>query len=286
MKPPRVVSHMGYFYVVYYLPGERHAIKEPVGIKLDIEAGTGDWWKKSKHRAKIKIVLEDALTRKLRYKQGHEFERHRSRVLLRSLEDLLTEYNEEQVLSKGGEASPDTLAKRRNAVKALQRFVPKASIRLSRKMAAALRDDALGELEAETVRSYVTFLRSLFTFAVDKGYIAANPFHKISVSVSEKEVRHIDRTDQVRVFDELFNSRRDVFWQVMFIRLSGYRVSEAGSLETVSTYSPGPSRSISFSSIRAGSIRSCFAFAGVTASHWPSGGSVRSSEYQDGVRTN
>lgn len=226
---------MGYFYVVYYIPGERHAIKEPVGEKLDIPKGTGDWWKKSKHRAKIRAVLEDALTRKLRYKQGHEFERpsHRTKIVRKSLLELSSEYARERQILKGYTEAPSTQTVRENAVKLLYRFDKHWQLQSTQKQALAFRDYVLNDLKFEpsTFKEYLTKLRTLYEFALTKKLVRVNPFKGIGVEVRRKEVRHIDQADQVKVFDRIFEKHRALFWQIMFTRLSGFRVSEVCNLE-------------------------------------------------------
>lgn len=235
MKPPRVISHKGYFYVTYYLPGHTHAIKEPVGIKLDIEKGTGDWWKKSKHRAKIKIVLEDALARKLRYKQGHEFERplYRTKIIRKSLLEVSQEYSREREILKGYAEAPSTRTVRENAVKLLLRFDNKLPLQITQAHALAFRDWVLHDLEYEpsTFKEYLVKLKTLYTFALKKKWVRINPFEGMGVEVKQKEVRHISHADQILVYDAIYEKGPALFWQVMFNRLSGFRVSEVCNLE-------------------------------------------------------
>lgn len=233
MKPPRVIDHKGYFYIAYYLPGQKHAIKEPVGEKVDVPKGTGNWWKKSKHRTKIRILIEDAQARKLRYKQGHEFERtkHRTVVIRKSLLEIAEEYTREREVLKGYIAPPNTVLSRLNAVGFLYRFDKHIPLQITQQHVLELREWALKEYEPSTVRTYFTKLFSIYEYALRKKYVRMNPFKDVGIEVKQKEIRHVPREDQVKVFDRLYKKDPEKFWQIMFIRLSGFRVSEVCNLE-------------------------------------------------------
>ncbi len=241
MKSPRVISRKGnngkdeYFYICYYLPGNKNAVKEPVGEKLDIPTGTGEWWKKSRHKDKIKTALKQATLRKAEYENNGIYQKKESRKKNITLDALLDLYNEEMRIAQAHQSN-STLEKRKYAILKVREFDSYATPQTMNREWAGRFKEYLKGMSPESARTYIASLRALFVFAIEEKLIISekNPFDRVRIEVQEKEVRHIIRTDQIKVFDQIHKTNPKIFWQIMMMRLSGYRTNEVCNMKSVS----------------------------------------------------
>jgi hypothetical protein len=68
---------------------------------------------------------------------------------------------------------------------------------------------------------------ALFTYAVREKYIRDNPFKGILIEVTPKEPKRISFADEKTVFSYIYVSDRDLFYQLVFLRLTGVRATDA-----------------------------------------------------------
>src|SRR5579872_353883 len=129
LSQPRVINHVGYFYICYYLPGNKNAVKDPVGISLDIDPPQKDekgkidpnWWQASSHKKQIKVALNAAIIRKATFENSGTLTPLRKRSSQMSLERLSELYNAEMKIARAKQ-SKATLEKRKYAILKVREF--------------------------------------------------------------------------------------------------------------------------------------------------------------------
>lgn len=239
MKPPRVfINDSGYFSLEWYESGNPHSRKKSLKIAADLpfEVGNPTWWHKSKHQAKIKARIKEVTLAREYADLGiptiatNDYS-SKGPVLL----SLLEEYNDANADEKD-ERSPRTIEHRLCAVKFAMRFLGNIPItEYTRSHALTLRREAKkagskpkskDAYKPKSLKNYFSTLSSIFAYAVEEKYIRTNPFAKISIKVIPNEPRRIPFETELASFTFIYQSKPDLFFQLMFERLTGFRVSE------------------------------------------------------------
>lgn len=237
MKPARVFVKGDKFWLEYYATSTKK-VRKSLGLKLDITPpavlkGTPDWWKQSKHRAKIKEAIDLIANQRL-YDQMDlpaEFRPNKKKEPI-GLRELLAEYNRINELDREKRLSPFSLSHRRNALDFLFKFKPNASLaNLKREDILELRTWSKTLYAQESRRGYFLELRLLFKFALEQKHLTENPFANITVRVDKKDPKRIDLHDQQRVFEWLYRNERNAYFQLMFQRLTFVRISDTCRIE-------------------------------------------------------
>ncbi len=229
MKPPRIFARGKYFYTGHYLSGKPNEVERSTRIPLDIEPSDNpDWWKRSKHRAKLQSLLKDIAFEREAGARGLGYEKPKD---VPTLDELLSEFNAANAIERDRARAPATLVHRRNAVDFLKRSVQKEWHILDRGAILELRRTAKAELAPATIRGYFTVLKMLFEFAVREEYIRSNPFHGVTVGVPQHTPKTVTLESEQALFRFLYDARKPMFDQVLFERLTGIRSQDVCGLK-------------------------------------------------------
>lgn len=267
MKEPIVIIHRGYFYVAYYLPGIKHAVKSPVGKKADvvrpckqeIEANPHllhNWWRSSRKKgeerkgsmweADIETAVNEAKLARHQYIKGEPWNPPKQRqIYVVPVLDLLSRYNKDpDVLRTRGRPSKNTLEKRNSAIRSLLKFDPKATSRSlsSKSWVLDYRDWAEENYEGEALRSYVNNLKPIVKWALEQRLIEKDYFTDMKISLgAKKRVKHTRRENEYKVFRYMYSDPKDknnrsrnfrlAFYQALMERLNGYRQADITQME-------------------------------------------------------
>jgi integrase len=147
-----------------------------------------------------------------------------------SLGDLLEEYNRVNQLERGNR-SKETLAKRLKATRFLLRFDPNLRVDLvTRAVVLQLREWACARYKPSSVRGYFVELKALYDYALRIKLVEENPFKGITITIPHKLPVRIKISEQYRLFRFLYQTNKGLFYQALFQRLTGLRVSDACKL--------------------------------------------------------
>lgn len=239
-RPPRIYPRNGIFQCAIWVESIRDYIKRSTGIPVDIVPPTKrtppvaladdpDWWRESAHAKAIEDFIED-----MRYARATAIRGviEEPRPTLVSLESLLAEYNKvtDQL---SGEKSPKTYERRELAVRAFQHYYHHSFI------SAVSEDQALGfrkkmtldKYSPHTIKGYIKALRTLFAYALRKGYVAENPFEGIRVKIKHKPPKRITREEEYRLYTFMWQYKRPLFFQILFERATGFRARDVCDFE-------------------------------------------------------
>ncbi len=248
MKPPRVIVHKGYYYVKYYIPGQPHAVKHPVGVQADAlkpskEEITGDselryeWWKPNRSKKRVGSkhhkLIEDALREATRARDSYlAGEKHKPRryVVSMSLEDLRERFLNDPVrILEDGKPTKSLIERSNSAIKSVLTFDPKASTLKfeSAKWCGAFRDWGEQHYASEAFRSYANTLKRIIGWAIDNKLIRESHFLRMKTKVITRDrPKHIDIEDQIALFRAAWKTDADLFFQMCFERFAGYRMGD------------------------------------------------------------
>ncbi len=230
MKPPRIYARGGYFWISYFVNGRKNDVRKSTGIRLDIEPGSGDWWKKSKHRKKLAVLIDDILFERGAERRGVDLPQLPEN-LPPSLKELLDEYERETLDTKDRPRARATLLHRRHAIALLTKHLDgRPWYTVDQKWVVAFREAAKRDYSDTSLRGYFIVLRMLYRYAADQGWVERSPFARVAVSVEKKNIQHLNREQEYALFSWLWQNDRPVFRQLLFQRLTGLRVSEVCAL--------------------------------------------------------
>lgn len=246
MKSPRVLAKAGYFWIDYYLPGRKNSIRRSTGIELDIipppdrkppvkYSADSDWWKKSKHAPKIRAKIKNAEEYRFAVEIGVQHrptEQTKAAKVLRTWDDLLSEFNRVNEL-ESDKKSKRTIEQRDLAIRFFRYYYPTTlPQQVTREIALQLREkaskpDRRGKSYApKSLKNYFQVLRTLYRYGIREGYFSKNPFADITIKTLAKDPNVVDLDIEYQLFEFTWRANRELFFQTMFQRLTGFRVSE------------------------------------------------------------
>lgn len=236
MPKPKIYARGKTFWIRYYDPKISRTEKKSLGLEIDLPITDSiDWWKKSKHRVKLSEAIQQIETQKLLQElglggQGKSNLETKSRLDDRQLHDLLKEYNEVNQLERGIRKK-ETLSKRAKAVNYLLKFDPSLTVQsVTRERVLQLRSWSEPHYAPSSIRGYFVELRALFNYAVWIKLVAQNPFERITIRQPRKIPVRIRINDQYKLFRFIYQTNRPLFYQAMFQRFTGLRVSDVAKL--------------------------------------------------------
>lgn len=243
----RVHVHGRRFYVRYWDDGAHDIstgiiadIPEPKGKKRD-----PDWWKQSALANEIEPFVTNAqsLSEAAKRKRQRDRQTKKRNEYLKlyaepfpglpaaptTLESILDVYTYELELKrKRGKLAEGTKDRRRNALKLLRRFDHNYTYdAIDNRWLTRFRDWAEGEFEGSTLTGYLSDIRAIVQFGIDEKYLAGdkNKFLDINFSQIVKPARKTPWNDEERLYRFLYAENKPLFDQVVFQRLTGFRVT-------------------------------------------------------------
>lgn len=234
-KPPRVYIDNGTFFISYWLSGHGEQRKS-TGIRADVpfKPRTPDWWHTSKHASELqqKINIAEANRTAFQYGQPAILKDTTSRIP--SLETIL-ELKAKRYEDRNDEPlQKSTLYTYKRAIGALHSFNRYANILTVdvddvRKFKKWLESK---DYEDETKHLIIRQLRSLWKFAIEKGFIIPqigippNPWTEIFIKVEPKLKVPQDIPTEKLFFTEAYKTNRKLFDFTFFQRITGYSFSD------------------------------------------------------------
>jgi integrase len=235
---PKIYARGKIFWIRYFDREKGETQKKSLGLEIDVAiTSTKDWWKRSKHRDQLIAAMQQVQTNELMKElgiagQAPKQESNASSKDDMSLHDLLKEYNEINQLERGVR-SKETLAKRAKAVNYILKFDPGLTVQcVNRERVLQLRSwSEPPRYKPVSVRGYFVELKALFDYALRIKLISENPFERITIQVPRRLPVKIKIADQYKLFRFIYQTNKSLFFQAMFQRLTGIRVSDVAKLE-------------------------------------------------------
>jgi integrase len=236
VKPPRIYARGDYFWIRYYLPGQKNEVRESTQIPLDPgikipepKSRDYDWWKKSKSSAKLKKKLDDITFSREASSRGIELD---DTPDIPPIDALLEEFNAVNAEERDRERAGATILHRETALKFFKSALKgKPWYQINRQWVLDLRKSSKANYAPSSIRGYFVVLKMLMTYAVREGYIPVNPFEGISVIVPKKSPNKVSNSEERTLFTFLYHKNRALFYQALFQRLTGLRASDVCKLK-------------------------------------------------------
>ncbi len=234
MKRPRVFIKQGYFWLQYYVPGREDHIRRSTGVVADITftKGNPDWWKKSKHAAKIRASIEQIETDRRLSGIGMSSVTRKPSRKVPGLLAVVAELNNES--SAEGPLSDQTIKRRVNSANTLLRYDHRLSIarEFTKEWVADLRRWMKAQKFTEwTQYTLLQDLKLFVKFATSKRYTDRNTLADMRFTQPESSTEHTPRSEEFKLFTWLYHHNPKYFLAFITQRLAGYRISDVITIE-------------------------------------------------------